>query len=270
MRDSENHLLKTELPQKDMGERLLAQAFELWFNPEMERRATAGLLGDDFALYAAQVLFPPEGDNRIRLNDEITGVMVVAAHRAVERGEHVTLSDLAGVQRYELDDTDLDCGHLTIIQRGKSWMIDFDFLSGRAKAADILRLADQYHAAAIVCVQRALDGPAVDNLFSACELAAKAELILHRSSAVKAKTHDPLKSAINAWGKLGNIDPAFVSIFNALGQQRADARYNGADAAKGLMPTLESIAIVKAVIERGLWHVGRSTDLDRHEKAKRV
>lgn len=241
----------TEADRKEMGERLLAQAFELWFNPELERRAAAGLLADDFALYAAQVLFPPEGENRIRLNDEMTGVMLVVAQRAVEKGEQVMLSDLAEAKRYELDDADLDCGHLTIIRRGEGWMIDFNFQSGRAKAADMLRLADQYHSAAIACVQRELEGPAVDNLFSACELAAKAELILHRSSAVKAKTHDPLKSAINAWGKLGNIDPAFVAVFNLLGQQRADARYKGAVAAKGLMPSTDDLDIVKAVIERG-------------------
>ena len=254
----------TEAAQKEMGERLLAQAFELWFNPEIERRAAAGTLPDEFTLYAAQALFPPEGENRVRLNDELTGVMLVVVQRAVEKGEQVMLSDLAEALRYELDDADMDCGHLTVIRRGESWMIDFNFQSGRAKAADMLKLADQYHAAAAACVEQGLEGPAVDNLFSACELSAKAELILHRSAAVKAKSHDPLKSAINAWGRLGNIDPAFVRIFNLMGQQRADARYKGAEAAKGLMPTADQLEIVKAVIERGIWQVGRATDRDRH------
>ncbi|WP_267381780.1 MULTISPECIES: hypothetical protein [unclassified Sphingomonas] len=264
MSDNADQPQMTEADRKEFGERLLAQAFDLWFNPELKRRTEAGLLPNDFALFAAQVLFPPEGENLIRLNGEMTGVMLVVAQRAVEKGEQLMLSDLAEARRYELDDADMDCGHFTIIRRGVGWMIDFNFRSGRTKAADMLRLADQYQAAAVACVKSALEGPAVDNLFSACELAAKAELILHRSSAVKAKTHNPLKSAINAWGRLRNIDPAFVAIFNLLGQQRADARYKGAEAAKGLMPSTDDLDLVKAVIDRGLWQVGRATDCDRH------
>lgn len=243
-----------------MGERLLSQAFELWFNPELERRAAAGELPQNFTLYAAQALFPPDEPLRVRLNGEVTGTMLAVAQRAVEKGEQVTLADLAGVERYDLDDEDLDCGHVTIIRRGEGWLIDFNALAGRAKAADMLRLAGQYQAAAAACVEQGLEGPAVDNLFSACELASKAELILHRNSAAKAKSHDPVKSAINAWARLGNIDTAFVEIFNLMGQRRADARYKGANAAAGLMPTADQLEIVQAVIEQAQWRVGRVTD----------
>ena len=246
-----------------MANRLLSQAFELWFNPELDRRSAAGELPEGFALYAAQVLFPPEGPYEVRFNEEMGGIMLVIAQRAVEKGEQVTLADLAQVQRYELDDPDMDCGHLTIIRRGEGWLIDFNFLSGRAKAADMLRLAEQYHAAAVSCVDQDLEGPAVDNLFSACELTAKAELILHRSAAAKGKSHDPVKSAINAWGRSGNIDPAFVDTFNLMGHRRADARYKGAEAAAGLMPTRDHLDIVHTVIERGKWRVGRATDRAR-------
>jgi len=49
-------------------ERTLAQAWELWFKPEIERRQIEGSLPAAFTLYMAQALFPPDGKLRVLLN----------------------------------------------------------------------------------------------------------------------------------------------------------------------------------------------------------
>lgn len=126
----------------------------------------------------------------------------------------------------------------------------FNFLSGRAKARDMLELADQYLAASIESGHKGHAGPAVDNLFSASELVSKAELILYRSKAAKARIHGPIASEINAWARLGNIDQAFVALFNKLGQQRPNARYCDRDH-RPPSPDADSYELVRAMIARG-------------------
>lgn len=205
--------------------RTFNQMYEGWFLPEIERRAAIGTLPDPFALYAAQALFPPEGSTRILLNDEVRGAGLMRAQRPIAKGEPVLHSDLEGLEAYELPDELLDNGHFTIIRVGERWGMFFNFLSGRAKARDMLELAAEYLLASEGSAAKGHDGPAVDTLFSAAELVSKAELILLRSPAAKGKTHRTVASGINAWAKLGNIDVAFVALFNRLAHERPSARY---------------------------------------------
>src|SRR5215475_9103569 len=68
-------------------------------------------------------------------------------------------------------------------------------------------------------------GPAIDNLFSACELAAKARLITSAAMSSEVRTHGTIHSGINQWGRLGNVDAEFVEMFNKLSRNRGAARY---------------------------------------------
>ena len=97
-------------------------------------------------------------------------------------------NDLQYIERFELPDELLDSGHFTIVRAGEGWRVFFNFLSGRAKAKDMLELAGQFLEAALSAKDRGHAGPAVDNLFSACELTSKAELILHRNPAASSKS----------------------------------------------------------------------------------
>jgi hypothetical protein len=234
---------------EEFGKTVLNNVFELWFTPEIERRRADGLIGEDFVLLMAQAIFPEDAPNEIRLNDEVRGVMLIEAQRPVEKGEQVLLTDLADPRAFELIDEELDCGHFTIIRRGpgNDWMLTFNALAGRAKAANFVRLASDFLKAAVYARDEVLSGPCLDNLFSCCELLAKAELVMHRSHATKSKKHGAISSAINQWGKLGNVHPLFVSLLNSLSNMRSAARYEGTTGAQHL-PSDEEMGTVAAYL----------------------
>ncbi|GGO94888.1 hypothetical protein [Stakelama pacifica] len=231
------------------GQAVLKNVFEIWFTPEIERRRAAGLIGGDFILMLAQAIFPEEGSNEIRLNDEVRGIMTVESQRPIDKGGQVLLSDLGGVQAFELIDEELDCGHFTAIRRGESsnWMLSFNALAGRKKASNLVRLAGEFLVTTKLSMERGHSGPSIDNLFSCCELLAKAELIMHRFDAVRSKRHGAIGSAINQWGKLGNVHPQFVSTMNRMSNLRAAARYEGTTNDAHL-PTPNEIEVVEAYL----------------------
>jgi hypothetical protein len=243
----------------DDANSMLAQAWELWFRPEIERRQTVGTLPAAFSLYMAQALFPSDGKLRVLLNDEVEGEGHLRAPRTIQKGEPLYASDLQFMERFELPDGLLDSGHFTIVRAGEGWHMFFNFLSGRAKANDMLVLAGEFLETALSAKNRGHGGPAVDNLFSACELVSKAELILHRNPAASSRSHGSVSSEINRWGRLGNIDAVFVSLFNRMREQRPNARY-GDKEHRPPIPEQDSFDVVRTMIERGLGKVGKATD----------
>lgn len=255
---------KPEWEELEGWDRTFAHMWEIAFAPELEKRRAAGLIGDDFHLYLAQLLQPPDEENKVLFNEEVRGVALLRAPRDVKQGEPVMMTDLAHIEQFELPDDLLDCGHFTIIRAGEGWRMVFNLLSGRAKARDMLELADQYLQASIESGRKGHSGPAVDNLYSSSELVSKAELILHRGKAAKAKTHGPIASEINAWARIGNIDQAFVALFNKLGQQRPNARYSDREH-RPPTPNADSYDLVRAMIDRGLERVARSTDRESRD-----
>lgn len=246
-------------PEPQGWARTFKQMYDGWFAPEIERRRSAGSLAEPFYLYIAQALFPPDGPSRVLLNEEVSGNALMRANRPVEKGDQVLTSDLESIEKYELPDELLDNGHFTIIRSGEQWGMFFNFLSGRAKARDMLQLAAEFLDTSIASAAKGHDGPAVDNLYSASELASKAELILHRSQAASARNHKAVASSINAWAKLGNIDAAFVALFNKLGQQRPNARYSDRKR-RPPAPAQDDFDLVRAVIDRGIQRVGKAIE----------
>jgi hypothetical protein len=246
--------------QQEGWKRTLAQMFELYFTPEIERRRIHGGLPGNFYLYMAQVLFPPVAEPPIiLLNDEVKGTALLRAPRNIQQGEQISANDLQYIERFDLPDELLDNGYFTVVRAGEGWSMFFNFLYGRARAKDMLELAEQFLEAALFSKARGDAGPAVDNLFSASELISKAVLILHRNHAADAKTHGRIHSEINAWARLGNIDQAFVALYNKLADQRPSARY-GNSKNRPPIPDDESFELVRAMIATALQRVGNATD----------
>ena len=225
----------------------LLHIFQIAFAPEIRHRLSTGQLNQNFFLHAAQLIQPEEGKNIVRLNEEVRGMARVRVNRPVHKGEQVLVSDIRNFVSFDLEDDELDAAHFTLLWDGEGWIASFDFRAGRAKSAGMLKVASQFLDAAKFSATRRHARPSVDNLFSACELVSKAHLILHRSPAIRAKSHGPVHSAINAWGHLGNVNEEFVKLYNQMSNARSPARYDAS--AQVELPSQSNFYIVEREIE---------------------
>jgi hypothetical protein len=227
--------------------RTLVHMHQICFSPEIRRRKDAGKLVDDFLLWGAQLIQPHEGGRVIRINEEVRGVPYLRTGRAVEKDEQILLSDLNGLEYFDLEDEELDCGHFTIFWTGSVWVGAFDFRAGRAKCLSLIEKSLTFLAATKLSVRKGLAEPAIDTLHTACELLAKARLILSHIPAHKWRSHGSISSAINREGRLGNVDAAFLTLFNRLSDTRSHAKYATGYAAELLshddLDVVESMAV---------------------------
>ena len=228
--------------------RTILHIFQIAFAPEIRRRLLSGQLDENFFLGAAQLILPEDGERMVRLNDEVRAVGLVRVNRAVKKGDAVFLSDMRQLEGLDLEEDELDAGHFTLFWTGEGWFASFDFRAGRAKSAGMLDAAHQFLEAAQSAAGKEHARACVDNLFSACELASKARLILHRSPAVKAKKHRSVKSAINNWGRLGNVEKSFLQLFNRMSKDRSPARYDAGSPIE--LPSDSDLQLVRREIEQ--------------------
>ena len=222
--------------------------FQIAFAPEIRQRLSDGMLDETFFLTAAQMIQPEAGDRVIRLNEEVRGIAHVRATRPVQKGEQVLVSDMRNFVGFDLVEEELDAGHFTLFWTGNGWIATFDLRAGRAKSAAMLKAAGEFLEVARLASTYGHTRPSVDNLFSACELVSKAHLILHHNSASRAKSHGPVQSAINAWRRLGNVNDAFVHLFNCVSNTRSPARYDAK--AEVSMPAQSDFKVVEDEIQQ--------------------
>ena len=242
---------------EEAAQRILEQAFELWIDPEVQRRRELGVLPEQFELIAAQQLQWPDGRVTVRLNDEVQGKGMLRAPREVQAGEVLYRSDLDHLEAFDLHDDELDCGHWTVLRGEKGWFIGFNFLSHRARCADLLSKARQFLLAAREAFARAQAPVVVDTLFSACELVSKAELVASRQIKMDSSGHGSISSKINLWRKHGNVDAAFVDLFNSMGRLRSRYRYD-AQVSDPMPISDDDLELVEAMIDLGLKGIGRA------------
>lgn len=250
--------------------RTVFHMFQISFAPEIRRRRDAGAIGDDFFLNAAQLIQPEEGKSVVRLNNEVLGLAYLKMDRAVQKGESVTYADFRGLESFDVVEEELNCGHFTIFWHGDGWIGSFDFRSSRDRSQQTLKRAEEFIHSAQFSADRGFSGPAIDNLFSACELIAKAHLMLHRDGSVKSKKHAAIGSAINNWGRLGNIDSDFLTVLNRVSNERSAARY---DPSKTLpVPAPEDFAVVQKEMDDLVQRVAHRDRerLDKGRERKRV
>lgn len=208
----------------ETGQTALSECMRLWFTPEFERRVAAGRIAPDTQIVAAQAVFG-KGQTIIRFNDEIRGQGFARARRAVQEGEHVQHGDLSSVETWELAPDEINFGHVSIFYTGDGWRCFFNFLQDRAQADALAVRAERFLKAARHAHENGWHDVAADTLFSACELLAKAELIVHMLKGSDKKTHKSVGISINEWGKLGNVEANFLKVFNKLSNLRNQARY---------------------------------------------
>lgn len=233
----------------DLAERWfpILQAFQVAFAPEIRRRLSSGQLDDKFVLRHAQWILPVQDKPTVRLNDQVRVEVLFPTNRPIQEGEPVPSSDLWQLVSIDLEEDELDAGHLTLSWTGDGWIAGFDFRAGRANCLRMLGNAAEFLELARFAIDQGYARACVDSLFSACEIVSKARLSLHRSPAAKAKKHGFVSSAINDWGRLGNVSREFVKLFNRTSSARPAARYVAASHVE--MPSQSDLQIVRSEIE---------------------
>jgi hypothetical protein len=234
--------------------RILEQAFKLWIEPELKRRAADGRIKQGFAVWAVQVVLNVDADPEIRINQEVKGVFVARPGKKAKPGETLLLRDIAHIESMKLTDEDPNAGHFTGLIHSGRWHLFFDFRYNAARIENQLKAADEFIAAAASATKRQHSIAAVANLYDAVQLMAKSFLLTTPERGVLvSKTHGFIETRFNRQAKFGNVDSNSATLLNRLAQLRPKTRY--AFEPVQVLPSeletmLESARVMRANIER--------------------
>jgi hypothetical protein len=211
-------------------QRLFSIFFDTYITPEVLRRHDAGRLQIPVDLHAAQIVFYPDGrPPLVRLDAEVKAIGTTKLRDGVARasGEAVYEDDIDEIVGIELsDEDDPDCGHATLMRIKGRWILGFDFRYNKALARRHVETASHFYDAATFAVDRGYLEVAIDNLFSAAELLARASLLSFSGPEFRQKTtHKDIQIKYNRFASLGNVQPDHQSTFNRLSGLRTSARY---------------------------------------------
>ena len=210
-------------------QRFLQQVFDLWVNPEIERRRQAGTLPPSFQLESAQVIMNVGEPTLVRLNIEVRAVMRVVPAVPVkesDKGNPIYWDQISSIEEIQLLDLDPNAGHVTMLKAPKGWAISFDFRYNAQRVQELLQTAEEFLDSAEHAGTQNHPRVFMENLFAAAELTAKARLMMEPDEQLlKAKSHKLIGQKINLEGHLGNVDRDFVRLLNQLTRERGTARY---------------------------------------------
>jgi len=207
----------------------LKQVMDIWVNPEIERRSKAGKLPEPFILNSAQIIIYPDGKpNVVRLNKEVKAQLIAVANRSIKVNEVAPLEDMISEIREIMltDRDDPNAGHVTFVKFNEKWNIAFDFRHNKKRADDRLNIAIQFLSSAKMNHEKELWRPFVDNMFSATELLATAQLLLHADKEyTKRQWHEGTERKYTAFVDMGNYKIDYKNTFLELSKLRKSARY---------------------------------------------
>jgi hypothetical protein len=213
----------------DTGPALLRQAFELWINPEINRRQAEGKLTDGIDLFTAQIVFHIDLPVEIRLNHEVKAQAQMQLSRSFRPGDPITIGDVEEIVSVDLTDDDANSAHITLIRTGPEiWMVAFNAQYNRGRARALISIASEYIQLARYALSKGFYRGFVDTLFSAVELSAKARLILiPNPHTLLSRSHKYIVTQFNMiGGKLRNAPQPHVTLVNKLSAMRAPAKYS--------------------------------------------
>lgn len=252
-----------------MAQTFLNQLLEIWILPELKRRKEAGQLNDGFSLRMAQIIFFSDGRKpEIRINSEAKAIAKVKLKTGVSKNtqDPIYSNEVEDLSYIKLtSEEDPDCGHVTIVTLNGRWFIGFDFRYNKGLATKHVETAKQFYEAAKSALDKNHSSACLENLFSAAELAAKAELLLMPDPRIKeTSTHGGIQLQYNRYAELGNVEPELRTALNKLNDLRASARYlkREISVSKGEIETL--LGNVKEMIA----HASRRIILDEEPPTK--
>ena len=215
---------------KEVAQRAFQQFMDLFVTPEIKLRQEKGSLETPFNLFAAQIIFYPDGRNpEVRLNSEVKAISLVKLKRGAKLkvGDMISLKDVEGIEKIKLtDQDDPNSGHVTLIKLNKSWVYTFDFRYNKNLSFKHSKTAQEFLEAAETAYSKQHWSAFIDNLFSACELAARSVLLsIPDSKFAEKTTHSAVHNRYNRFASIGNFQPEHKDTYNKLYSLRKKARY---------------------------------------------
>jgi len=208
----------------------LKQFLDIYIIPEIEKRKNEKIIGEDFELISFQILFSlSKSVPEIRLNEEckIVANIKVKEGIIISKGEPIHWDDVESVISLKLEENDDgDCGHVSYIYLGNNLVSSFDFRYNKKTIKQRIEISRQFLDTAKFALDNGFYNVYVDNIFSATEIASQACLLILPDKNFLAKTnHKAIKSKLNWWSSLGNIDMKFSTVLNQLSVLRNNERY---------------------------------------------
>lgn len=201
---------------------------ERFVRPEVERRFCEGTLAAGEEIFRFQILFP-DGEASVRLNNDVGGVATVRATRPIASGEDVTVDDFDEISDYAPREEDAGIPHVSAFLHRNGWSIVFQFSYGHPSRFEYLARADDFLETAMQALDSGRFGPFFENVFAACELMTKAELLATRPTidlVLNSKgRHGWIRGVYASWANLGNTDGRYPKLLQRLEDLRAPARY---------------------------------------------
>ncbi|MCP8309782.1 MAG: HEPN domain-containing protein [archaeon] len=209
---------------------LFQKIMDIWILPEIERRKQNRVLPEGFELWAAQILFHLDWSaNKIRLNDEVRAIAKCKLEKGIckKKDELIYRNEIESIKELILSDKDdPNAAHVTLVRLRNEWYIFLDFRYNRGRAKKCLTTAEEFYNAAKLAYGNDLLHPFIDNLFSATELLATAQLlIIPDRDYSKKQTHKSTQLKYSAFVNIGNYKVDYKNNLNKLSGLRSCARY---------------------------------------------
>ena len=222
--------MRTKQQQPPPMDRAFSQLMKLLVDPEIKNRQANGTLPKGFQLSKAQILFSPDGTKpKVRLNDEVRALVEFKLKKGILKkgGEIIYENEIDRPKSVKLtEDDNPDCGHVLLFKIGSNWFIGLDLRYNKGFSKRNIEAAEQFYESAQFSLKKNSLRAFVDNLFSAVELTAKAELLLLPDPKFRQKTkHKSIHTRYNRYAKVGNAEPRYRDALNKLSQLRCPARY---------------------------------------------
>lgn len=168
----------------------------------------------------------------MRINSEVRllAQAVLRDGMSIVPGKEIYEHEVERIDKFWLsEEDDQDCGFAVVFKLQDTWGLYFDFRYNKELAQRHIDRASQFLVAAEYALEKDLEAPFIDNLFSAAELAAKAILLPHHLMMRTNKRHDRVQKFFSDFADLGNIEMTYKETFNKLRSLRNPARYADLD-----------------------------------------
>ena len=101
-----------------------------WILPSIRERQERNELDKPLTLQMAQIIFKPNGGKPIvRVNEEVKGrAKVKLRNGSVSEGDQIFTNQFDKIEVFELNETDRNNGHATLIHIDCKWLVFFNFI----------------------------------------------------------------------------------------------------------------------------------------------